>query len=176
MAGVAARADAREGLSAMLVLGASHAAFSLLLHVAGHAPRRGAPGLPSHNHYLLQALFVVPLYLVLWRVGGAVAHALCRRMGGSAGAREASLAVFGVAYAVPMTLLFILPDVAVFFTLGFGAIGRAMRYYAPLAALSCVALGAAGFSRAHAILPRAALLAVLVGFVAQAALGGVLLR
>ncbi len=178
MAGVAARADVREGRAAMILLGALHGAFSFFLHLSGHAPRRGIPGLGSHGHYLWQAIFAVPLYLALWWIGGLVAFAVARRVAGAGGqgSRRASLAVFGVAYAVPMTLLFIVPDVIVFLAFGFGAIGKAMRYYVPLAAVACVALGAMGLSRVHNLRTRTAVLAAFAGFLAQAALGGVFLR
>ncbi|MDI1448536.1 YIP1 family protein [Polyangium sp. 6x1] len=179
MAGVAARADAREGRSVMLVLGALHGAFSLLLFLEGHAPRFGIPGLGRERHYLFQAILAVPLYLVLWHIGGAVAHAIARRAsppGGEGSRQAASLAVFGVSYAVPMTLLFIVPDIAVDFALGFSAIGKAMRYYAPLAAAGCLALGTIGLSRAHHLPKRTAFLAALAGFVTQAVLGSLFLR
>ncbi|MDI1432908.1 YIP1 family protein [Polyangium sorediatum] len=179
MAGVAARADPREGRAAMLVLGTLHGAFSLLLYVSGYAPRFGVPGLGRDSHYLLQAILAVPLYLVLWRIGGGVAHAVARRgaaPGGEGSRKGASLAVFGVSYAVPMTLFFIVPDIAVYLALGFTAIGKAMRYYAPLAAAACLVLGTMGFSRAHPLRTRTAFLAALAGFVTQALLGALFLR
>ncbi len=159
----------------MLVLGTLHAAFSLLLHLAGHAPRMGIPRLGRENHYLWQASFVIPLYVVLFWIGGLVTHFVARRFSGS-GSRDSSLAVFGVAYAVPMTLLFLVPDVAVFLAFGFGAIGKAMRWYAPVAALACLWLGAVGLSRAHRIGTGRAAIAVFAGFVAQALVGGPFLR
>jgi hypothetical protein len=178
MEGVANRADLREGRAVMLVLGAVHAGFSLLLHLAGHAPRAGIPGLGPEGHYLRQAIFVAPLYLVLFWIGGLVAFAAARRFSGAvgSGSRDGSLAVFGVAYGVPMTLLFLVPDVAVFLTLGFGAIGKAMRWYAPVAALACVWLGAAGLSRLHHIGMGRAALAAFAGFLTQAVVGGFFLR
>jgi len=172
---IATQGEAREGLAAMLVLGILHAGFSLLLHVTGHTPRMGIPGFGRENYYLYQALFVIPLYLALFWIGGLVAHTIARRFSG-AGSREASLAVFGVAYAMPMIALFILPDLVVFLGFGFAAIGKAMRFYAPLAAIACVWLGALGLSRAHQIGAGRAGIAAFVGFVAQALIGGVLLR
>ncbi|MRG95752.1 hypothetical protein [Polyangium spumosum] len=178
MAGVAARADAREGRSVMLVLGATHGLFSLLLYLSGHAPRFGLPGLDPGRHYLFQALFAVPLYLVLFWIGGGVAHALARRLSasGGAGSRGASLAVFGVSYAAPMMLLFLLPDIVVHLAFGFSAIGKAMRYYAPLAAIGCLILGTMGLSRAHHLPTRTALLSAFVGFLTQAVVGALFLR
>ncbi len=175
MVDVASRGQLREGQAAMFVLGAVHAGFSLLLHFAGHAPRMGIPGLARENHYLFQAIFVIPLYFVLFWMGGFVAHVTARRLSGSA-SRDASLAVFGIAYAIPMTLLFLVPDVAVFLTLGFGALGKAMRFYAPIAAITCVWLGAVGLSRVHSIGTGRATVAALAGFFAQALVGGFFLR
>jgi len=172
--GVASRGDPREGRAAILVLGLVHAAFSLTLFFAGHAPRFGIPGLGRENHYLVQALFIVPLYLALSALGGLVALRLAGAEG--QGSRDASIAVFRVAYAAPMLFFFLVPDLVVYVALGFGAIGKAMRYYAPLAALACVALGALGFSRVHGLRASRAALAVLAGFAAQALVGGAFLR
>lgn len=169
------RGQSRDGLVAMLVLGVLHAGFSLALHLAGHTPKMGIPGLGRENHYLFQSIFIIPLYFVLFWIGGRVAHATARRLSGT-GSREASLAMFGIAYAVPMIFLFIIPDILVFLLWGFGAIAKAMRYYAPLAAITCVGLGTVGFSRAHELAPGRAALAVFVAFVVQAAVGGIFLR
>lgn len=159
----------------MLILGIIHAGFSLQLYLAGHSPRMGIPGLTRENHYLLQAIFIIPLYFFLFWMGGRIAHVIACRLSGS-GSRHASLAVFGVAYAIPMTVLFLVPDVAVFLMLGFGAIGKAMRWYAPIAALACVWLAAMGLSRLHGIGAGRATIAALAGFVAQALVGGFFLR
>ncbi len=175
LADIAERGEMRDGLRAMLVLGVVHAFFSLTLHLAGHAPRMGIPGFGRENHYLWQAIFVVPLYFALFWIGGLVAHGVARRFSGS-GTRDASLAVFGVAYAVPMIVLFLVPDIIVFEVFGFAAIGKAMRWYAPVAAISCVWLGAVGFSRAHEISAGRASLAAIAGFFAQAIVGGAFLR
>lgn len=169
------RGQSRDGLVAMLMLGVLHAGFSLALHLAGHSPKMGIPALGRENHYLFQSIFIIPLYLVLFWIGGRVAHAISRRLSGT-GSREVSLAIFGIAYAVPMLCLFIIPDILVFLIWGFAAIGKAMRWYAPLAAITCVWLGTVGFSRAHKLGPGRAALAVFVGFVCQAVVGGVFLR
>jgi hypothetical protein len=175
MAEIAARGRAREGLWPMLALGALHAAFSLLLWLGGHAPRVGIPGFGRQAHYLLQAAFALPLYGFLFWLGGSVAHGLARRAGGQ-GSRGATLSVFGVAYAVPMIGLFIVPDVVVYLAFGFGAIGKAMRFYAPAAAIGCLVLGAWGLAEAHRIGRWRAAGVALGAFVVQAAVGGVVLR
>lgn len=172
---IAERGDVRDGLTAMLILGAVHAVFSLLLYCTGHAPRMGIPGFGRENHYLWQAMFVIPLYQALFWIGGLVSHSIAHRLSGS-GRRDASLAVFGVAYAVPMTVLFLVPDIAVFGILGFDSIGKAMRWYAPLAVIACVWLGTLGLSRAHHLRAGRAGLAAIAGFVAQALVGGAFLR
>lgn len=175
IADIAARGQVRDGIAAMLVLGVLHAGFSLALYLAGHAPKIGTLGFDRGNHYLVQAVFVLPLYTVLSWIGGRIAHAIALRLLGS-GSREASLAVFGVAYALPMIVFFLIPDIFVFGLFGFAAIGKAMRWYAPIAAITCVWLGAVGFSRAHNLTMGRAALAVFIGFVAQVMLGGAFLR
>jgi Yip1 domain len=175
LADITERGEMRDGLTAMLVLGLVHAGFSLLLHLAGHAPRIGIPGFGRENHYLWQAIFVVPLYVALFWIGGLVAHGVARLFSG-AGSRDASLAVFGVAYAVPMIVLFLVPDIVVFLAFGFAAIAKAMRWYAPVAGISCVWLGVVGLSRAHKLSVGRASLAAIAGFLAQAIVGGPFLR
>ena len=175
LADIADRGARRDGFVAMLVLGAVHAGFSLILHLAGYAPRMGIPGFGRENHYLWQAFFVFPLYLALFWVGGLVTHGVARGFSGS-GSRDASFAVFGVAYAAPMIMLFLVPDILVFEIFGFNAIGKAMRWYAPVAAIACVWLGALGLSRAHKISAGRASLAAIAGFLAQAIVGGAFLR
>lgn len=175
IADVAARGAQREGLSAILVLGVLHAGFSLLLYWGGHAPRRGIPGFAREPHYLWQAIFIIPLYLLLFGLGALVTHGLARKFSGS-GSRQASLAVFGVAYAIPMIVFFIVPDIIVFLTLGFSFMGKAMRFYAPIAALTCLWLGAWGIFRAHKLGPGRATFVVFIGFFVQSLVGSVFLR
>jgi Yip1 domain len=175
LARVAERAAPREGLAPVLALGALYAAFALLLHLGGHAPSVTLVPIPRERYYLWQSVFVAPLFVVLWLVYALVAHGLSRLAGGR-GAAKATLAVIGLGYAAPVALLFVVPDLAVYLVAGHGALGKAMRVYAPLAVIACLGLCAAGLRAAHGLGPGRAVLAALAGFVAQGAVGGILLR
>ncbi len=175
LAQVARRGAPRDGLAPVLGLGALYAGFALLLHLGGHAPSVTLVPIPRERYYLWQAAFVAPLFVALWLVYGAVAHGLGRLAGGK-GAPGATLAVIGIGYAIPLALLFVIPDLLVYLVAGHGALARAMRVYAPLAVIACVALCAAGLREAHGLSRGRAAAIALVGFIAQAAVGGVLLR
>lgn len=175
LAHLARRGAPRDGLLPVLALGALHASFALLLHLGGHAPSVTLVPIPRERYYLWQSAFVAPLYVALWLIDAAVAHGLSRKAGGR-GSFGATLAVVGVGYAAPLALLFVVPDLVVYLSAGHAALGKAMRYYAPLAAIGCAALSALGLREAHGLSGgRAAAIAV-AGLVAQAAVGGVLLR
>ena len=172
---VARRGALRDGLAPVLCLGALYAGFALLLHLGGHAPSVTLVPIPRERYYLWQSAFVAPLFVALWLVYGGVAHGLARLSGGK-GAPGATLAVIGIGYAIPLTLLFVVPDLLVYLVAGHGALGKAMRVYAPLAVIGCVALSAAGLREAHGLARARAAAIALAGFVAQAAVGGILLR
>lgn len=175
IARVAMRASPRDGLLPVLVLGALYAGFSLLLHLGGHAPSVTLVPIPRARYYLWQSAFIAPLFVALWLIYSGVAHELCRIAGGR-GAFRSTLAVIGLGYAVPLALLFVVPDLLVYLVFGHGALGKAMRLYAPLSAAGCVLLCALGLRAAHGVtLGRAAGIS-LAGFIVQAAAGGILLR
>jgi hypothetical protein len=175
LARAARRASPRDGLLPVLVLGALYAGFSLLLHLGGHAPSVTLVPILRERYYLWQSAFIVPLFVALWLIYSGVAHGLSRLAGGR-GAGGSTLAVIGLGYAVPLALLFVVPDVLVYLALGHGALGKGMRIYAPLAAIGCVLLCAVGLRTAHGIARGRAVLISLAGLIAQAAVGGVLLR
>lgn len=175
LASMARRGSPWAGLAPVLALGALYAGFSLLLHEGGHAPRVTLVPIPKERYYLWQALFIVPLFVLLWLIYGLVAHGLARLAGGR-GSLGASLAVLGAGYAVPLACLFVVPDLLVYLAFGHGALAPAMRVYAPLAMIGCVALSALGLMQAHRLGRGRAVAIALVGLVVQGALGGVLLR
>jgi len=172
---LARRGSPFPGLAPVLALGALYAAFSRLLHAGGHAPKVTLVPIPKEQYYLWQSLFIVPLFVALWLIYGLVAHALSRLAGGRA-SLGASLAVLGVAYAVPLACLFVIPDLIVYLAFGHAALAKAMRFYAPLAMIACVTLSALALMEAHQLSRPRAIAIALAGLVVQGALGGVLLR
>jgi hypothetical protein len=175
LARLAERGEARAGLGPMLALGVSYAAFSLLLHAHGHAPSVTLVPLARDRYYLAQSIFAAPLFLALWAIFAGIAHGLARLAGGR-GRPGATFAVIGVAYAAPMLFLFLVPDVVVYLVAGHGALAKAMRFYAPVAPLTCVVLASIGLRAAHGLRVGVAIGITLVASLVQAAMGGILLR
>ena len=167
----------RVGLGAawVLALGVLHALFCLLLDAGGHAPSRVLLPIPRERYYLAQAAFVLPLYLGLWLLAGLSAHSLARALGGR-GKLRGTLAAMGPAYAAPLIVAFVLPDLLLFALLGFEALGRAMRVYAPLAALLALAACALAVEAGARVEKGRAALAAFGGLLLQALVGGAFLR
>lgn len=169
-----AEAPPRAGAGGALALGAGWAAFSLWLHVDGRAPSMTLVPIPAERYYLAQALFAIPLWVVLWAVAGHVSGIAAIAMGGTR--RSWPGAVMGYALASPMLALFLVPDVLVYLIAGHDALGAAMRYYAPLGPLAAWALASLGIERRFEISRGRAILAAFVGLLAQALAGAPVLR
>jgi hypothetical protein len=75
-----------------------------------------------------------------------------------------------------MLFLFLVPDVVVYLVAGHGALAKAMRFYAPVAPLTCIALASIGLRAAHGLRVGVAIGVTLVASLVQAAMGGILLR
>jgi hypothetical protein len=172
---LAAQASVRAGAAAMGIFGLAYAGFVLALYLRGHRPTFTGNPIPAASYYLWQALFLPPLLLALWWLYGAVAQGLCRLAGGT-GSRRATLATLGFAYAVPMTLGYVLPDVLVFAVQGHGALAGAMRWYAPVALVWSLALAALALRAVHGIGLVRTVPTALAAFVLQALVGGTLIR
>lgn len=172
---LAARPLPRAAGAAMVLTASLYSLFCLLLWLRGEQPSFTLAPLPPAGYYLWQALFLVPLFLVLWSLFALVGHGFARAAGGS-GSLEATRTVIGFAYGPPLLVAFVLPDLTVYLLFGFEALTTGMRLYAPLTVLWIVALATFGIHRAHRIgLARAAGIA-LAAFLLQAAVGGLLLR
>lgn len=165
------------GLYAVLMLAGTYSVFCLLLWSQGHAPSRpGALGLiAAEGYYLFQAALMPLLFPVLWLVFSGVVHLVARGLGGR-GAIRAGLTALGFAYAVPLTVAYVLPDLLAFLVFGFEAMVLGMRVYGPLALLWTLGLSTVAAKAAYKLpTPRAAA-AVCVGFIAQGVLGGIFIR
>jgi hypothetical protein len=164
----------RDGAVAVAQLGVVWAVFCAALFAAGHGPSFSLLPIPKGTYYAAQAVFVVPLTLALWWLMSAIAARV-------AGAKDASgramtFAALGYAYAAPLIFVFLLVDVILYASMGFDALGRYIRFYAPIAPLWAVVAGTLVLRRALGISTARALLATAAGMIAQALLGGVLLR
>ncbi len=163
-----------QGGGAVLTLGVLWAAFSLVLYLRGHAPSFVLLPIPRPAYYLWQSLFVVPVTLASWWVLGSVAAWVAGAARGPA--RDGVIAVLGVAYAAPLVFGFLAVDVVLFAAFGFEAMGRAIRFYAPLAPLWGLWVGTLAVRRRLSVSTARAWLGCAVGFVAMAPLGAVFLR
>ena len=145
----------------LLVYALVYSGFCFLLDAGGHRPSFGAL---IERHYLLQAVLIPPAVLVTWLVNATVANAI----GG--GDRRATLDALAPAIALPMLVLFVLPDLIVYLTLGFEALGKAARVIGPLALIGRLGAGTYVLRRTHAIGSGRAVIATLGGLIAEAAI------
>ncbi|MBL8743689.1 MAG: hypothetical protein JNK04_21415, partial [Myxococcales bacterium] len=124
------------------------------------------------RYYLAQALFVLPLFF-------ALAHIFARVTRATIGVSSDARTVYeGLAprYAWPITICFLVPDMIVFLGFGHASLAPAMRFYGPLAPIVIVVACARWLHRELKVGILRATLATLVALVAQAIVGGALLR
>ena len=156
----------------ILVLSLGYAAFSLLLYRAGIAPKRVLLLDPA-AYYLVQALFVLPLFCGLVSLFVGITGRLA---GGKKVPFEVALKQLAPAYCWPLLGLFLVPDVAVFLIAGHGALAKAMRFYGPIAPLVVWWLSTLRTARLFEVSRGRAAAATFVGLLLQALIGGLFLR
>ncbi|MFW6049768.1 MAG: hypothetical protein ACODAU_01265 [Myxococcota bacterium] len=165
----------RPGLLAVLAAGAAWAALCLVLAADDHAPSVSLVPIPRARYYLAQASFVVPVLLVQWGVCVGVARTVARRLGGAGAVRPLANGL-GLALGLPLLSLFVVPDLIAYAVAGFEALGPLVRVTAPLAFVATSVLATGAVRLAHGLGVGRALVAALAGVLAQAVLGGMLLR
>lgn len=173
---LAAAPAPRFGLGCGLLLGASWAALAAGLAAGGHQPSmtRGLP-VAADDYYAIAALYLTPLWVGLTALTAAVAHALARGLGGR-GSMAASLGAIGAAYALPLWLAFVVPDLVVFALAGHDALGVAMRFTGPLALAWVTLRTVQAIGAVHGIGRGRACVAALVAAVVQAVPAALLVR
>jgi hypothetical protein len=162
----------REGVMAVSFVPFVWSMFCLLLFAGGHAPSFALVPVPRESYYLAQAVFVFPVTLGLWWLMGVV---VTRIVGGPSHS-EVVFSLVGYAYAAPMLFAFLLVDVVIYGVSGFEALGRYIRFYAPVAPLWSLALATVGLRRAVGATWGRALLASMAALAVQAIVGGLVLR
>jgi hypothetical protein len=172
---LAANPSAGPGAWAILVAGAVWALLSLALATAGWAPSVTLVPIAPERYYLAQAGFVLPLLFAQWGLCSAVALGVARAFGGT-GSGSATASTMGFALAAPLLGLFLLPDLLVYGLLGFDALAGLIRITAPLAFVATLALATMAVRVVHHLSAPKAFVAAVAGVLAQAAMGGVLLR
>lgn len=165
----------RSAVALVSIYAIVYAAFSYVLYRGGHAPTRASPMFSVEDQYLGQAVLLVPMTFLAWALFGGTAHAVARGLGGNGELRE-TVARLGIAWALPMLVAFVLPDVLVYALLGFDGLAPAMAYYAPVALLAVAIASVFAVRRAHEISTARAAIAAIVGGVVLAAVHGPWLR
>ncbi len=171
---VAVRSSARASVVSLAALGVTYAVFSFLLYRSGVAARAVLLPIEPADYYLSQTLFVGPLLVACAALFASVVRGV---------AAPSTVVTYrdgfhrlAPLYAWPLLLLFVVPDLCVFLSLGHGSLARAMRFYAPLAPLAIVVLGARCARRLFSISLGRAVVAAIAGLLAQALLGALFLR
>jgi hypothetical protein len=175
--GTRERAEARKrGLAWVALHGGLSAFFLAWLALEGEAPSGPliAP-IPRESYYAWEAVFVVPVRVAMALAFAGSAHAIARKLGGS-GTFEDTFDRGARALALPFLSLWLLPDVALYLTGGFERLTEGVRFTAAASSLGTLVLAVLAVRRAHALSTGRAIVAALVGLVAQAVLGAPWLR
>ena len=165
-----------RGASPIWILGAAWSLLSLCLAVQGRQPSGPAgPPFPAESYYFWQTLFLPPLLYGLWRFLTWTTASLARSLGGE-GDPDALGNVLGYAYAVPVLVSLVLPDLWILLFWGFERLSRAMMYYAPVTLIWTLVLCTLGVRTVFGLSWVRAVTAALGGLMAQAMLGAVWIR
>lgn len=160
---------------AVLAVGVLWSVFSLVLANDGNAPSRVLVPIARQHYYVAQALFVLPLLALQWAVCSLVSFRVARALGGG-GSFGATLERLGFALALPLLLLFLLPDVVCYALSGFSSLGKLVRVTGPLTFVVTLWAATRALRRVHGLSRSRALAAACAGVLAQAALGAPFLR
>jgi hypothetical protein len=162
-------------MTAVIAAGAAWAGLCAWLAADGHAPSVTLLPIARERYYLVQAVVVIPVLLGMWGLCAVVANGVARALGGK-GTLWRTLLALGPALGVPLLCCFVIPDLVAYGVWGFGALGAVVRVTGPLAlVVSTVAATGAVYGEHDVSRGRAAVAAV-AGVVAQAVVGGVVLR
>ncbi len=127
------------------------------------------------NYYLGQALWVIPVLLFGWVVVGGACHLLSRWAGGK-GTRASMLACAGYAYAVPLAVVFVIPDIVAYLGFGFASLARLVRVTGLVLVVAEWALMSRAVVAAHQLAWSRAVPIALLALLVQAVLVGPVLR
>lgn len=165
-----------RGVAAPLALGVAWASLMALLAAGGHRPS-AAHGLPvsADRYYGVAAMYLAPLCVGLWWWLSAVTHRAARRLGGHGEAADLRAAL-GPAWALPLLLGLVVPDLAVYLIAGHAALARALPYYAPVAVIACAVACTRATARATGLDAGRAFAAAALGLLAHALPAALLIR
>lgn len=171
-AALSARPAPRRGALAMCVLGGLWAMLFAWLGSDGRTPTftRWLPIAPT-QYYSTAALYVLPLFLALWLIFAQLAQLLCGRS-----PFTTTLSVLGFAYAVPVTMLFVIPDMVVYAANGQIGLTQAIRVTAPMTLIWTLVLSSMALRVVHRVTRWQAIRSAIIAFIVQALPAAILLR
>lgn len=172
---LAEQPTSRPGGSAVALLGVGWTLLLMALFVGGHAPSVVLLPLERESYYALQAFLMLPLLTGLWWLSSTIAHRLALAAGGT-GTEGGARSALGFAYAAPMLAAHVLPELAAYGMAGFETMALVGRFSLALASLWVWALSAAALRVAHGVRLPVAIGASLAGLLAQAVVGGLVIR
>lgn len=165
----------RPGGSAVALLAIGWSVLLLLLWSGGHGPSVVLLPIERESYYLLQGLVMMPLLTGLWWLSSEIAHRLAVRADGQ-GSEAGTRSALGFAYAAPMLIAHVLPELVAYLVGGFETMALVGRITLGLASLWVWALSAAALRIAHGVRVPVAIGASFVGLFVQALAGGVIIR
>lgn len=166
----------KRGLLAVALQGTLSAAFLVWLALAGEAPSGPLVlPIPRPSYYAFEAAVVIPVRLAMAFAFAWSAHRVARSLGGR-GTFAQTFDRGALALALPFVALWLLPDVVLYATSGFDALGPALRFTAPATMLATLVLAVRGLRTVHELSYGRAIVATLVGSIAQALVGAPVLR
>ena len=163
------------GALSIWLTGTCWAVLCVMLASGGHMPSRTLVPIVREHYYAAQAFFVTPLLAFLWLLCATVTAVTARALGGRGNWTTTANCV-GVALAVPLLLLFLLPDLIAYQLLGFPALRLLVLVTAPLSFLGSLALSTFMLRISHGLPSGRAGIAATAGVLAQSLVGAVLLR
>lgn len=168
-------ASLRSGVLFVVLAGGAWALLCAALAIAGHSPTIALVPIPREHYYAAQAVFVVPLLLVAWLLCTVIARGVATLLGGSAGFVPAANAI-APALALPLLVVFLVPDAIAWMLLGFDGLGAVVRVTGPLSFVAMLVCVTMAIGAASSVSTGRAFVAAFAGVLVQGALAGVFLR
>lgn len=169
---------ARELRTAWLLVTATGlvwSALSFALARANHSPTAPFLLLNREGYYAAQTWFLTPVVWLMWLVLGSVAHAIARHFRREA-LRSDTLVAVAPALAVPILVLWVLPDWLAYLTLGFDSLAKIVRLCGGLTALGSLVWTTLALANLHRLRLVPALTAAIPALFVQASIGAIFIR
>ncbi len=166
-----------HGVSAALLLGLAYATLYGWLAADGHQPSmtRGLP-MAAESYYRAAALFALPLVLALTALVVLTVHILGNRSAKTIAPTRVAVHVFGLTYAAPLLVAYLIPDLVAYGIFGFDALGTLIRYSGMVAVIWVAVLTFGNIRAVYGVRPVRAALTTLAAALLQGIPAALLLR